>query len=258
MQRETKKAASFADPGLPAPLSFGVKPEEAIKYFRSKQVVTRKEFDLLAEDARSAAFTVSGIYKQDILEGFKSEIADSLEQGTSQKELTKRLRSILAGAGHRQLGAFHLETVIRTNLAMAYATGRRRSLEAVTEDFPFWQYHAVGDDRVRATHLVLDGMILPANHDFWRDHYPPWEFSCRCSCTATDSIPDDYNHQNPSGTGEVFYDEKGTPAKAEIGTRVYDLVAQGNFQGVPPQGGLREVIEAGAKRAERKRTRKRD
>lgn len=39
------------------------------------------------------------------------------------------------------------------------------------------------------------------------------------------------------------------PAKAEIGTSVYDLAAEGNFQGVPPQGGLKEVIEAGAQRA---------
>lgn len=38
------------------------------------------------------------------------------------------------------------------------------------------------------------------------------------------------------------------PAKPEIGTSVYDLKV-GDFRGVPPQGGLREVIEEGVKRS---------
>jgi hypothetical protein len=72
--------------------------------------------------------------------------------------------------------------------------------------------------------------------------------------TATDQTPEGYQHSNPSGEAEIFYDDAGMPAKAEIDTSVYDLAAEGTFQGVPPQGGLKEVIEAGAKRArERKK-----
>jgi uncharacterized protein with gpF-like domain len=34
------------------------------------------------------------------------------------------------------------------------------------------------DDRTRLAHAALNGMILPADHEFWRDHVPPWGFNC--------------------------------------------------------------------------------
>jgi hypothetical protein len=102
-----------------------VPPEEAIDYFRRKRVVTRKAFDDLEAEARSAAFTVSGVYKKDILEAFKEEIAQGLESGASQKAVVKGLKEILAGAGHRELGDFHLETIVRLNCRAAYQCGRK-------------------------------------------------------------------------------------------------------------------------------------
>lgn len=137
-------------------------------------------------------------------------------------------------------------------MAMAYGVGRRRALEDVSEDLPYWQYHAVMDDRVRPTHAALNNLILPANHAFWENHFPPYEFNCRCSVTATDEIPEGYNPENPNGEDDtkIFYDERGMPAKAEIGTTVHDLLVEGKLPGVPPQAGLRSVIEDGAKRAE--------
>ena len=53
------------------------------------------------------------------------EIVDSLEKGIAQAAVINRFRQILSGAGHQQLGAFHLETVFRTNNQMAYGVGRR-------------------------------------------------------------------------------------------------------------------------------------
>jgi hypothetical protein len=90
---------------------FDVAPTKAIEYFRRKKVVTRKEFDDLRDEARASAFTVGGIYRDDVLEGFKTEIARALEEGTPQRETIKRFREILDGASQAQLGAFHLETI---------------------------------------------------------------------------------------------------------------------------------------------------
>lgn len=232
--------------------SFELPPEEAIKYFRDKRVVRSEEFNDLRDEARSAAFTVGGIYRDDVLEAFKSEIARALEDGTPQREVIKRFREILAGAGHKQLGAFHLETVFRTNIQMAYGVGRRRALEEVTDDLSLWEYHAVMDDRTRPQHAALDGMVLPADHPFWDEHYPPWGFNCRCTVTARPAMPDDYDHSNPSGSAQIAYDRQGNPAKAEVGTSVVDL-AVGKFKGVPPQGGLKSVIEGAARRAKESR-----
>jgi len=236
---------SFAEP---IDLGFDVNPDDAIDYFKKKRVVTARQFDRLADDARSAAFTVGGVYRQDLLDGFKSEIVEALQSGTAQQTVVKRFRDILAGAGHRELGAFHLETIFRTNMQMAYGVGRRKGLEAVADDLPFWTYHTVGDDRVRPTHAVLNGITFPSSHEFWDTHFPPWDFNCRCSVTAAESTEAGYDHANPSGEGTIFYDNRGMPAKAEIGTAVYDL-AVGDFRGVPPQSGLKSVIETTAKQA---------
>ena len=234
--------------------SFDLPPEEAIRYFREKRVVTSKEFYDLRDEARAAAFTVGGIYREDVLNGFKEEIALALEKGTSQQEVTKRFRSILAGAGHKDLGAFHLETIFRTNMGMSYGVGRRRSLEDVAEDLPFWQYHAVMDDRTRPHHATLDGLTLPYDHEFWNEHFPPWGFNCRCSVTATYALPDGYDSDNPSGHARLVYDEREIPIKAETGTSVIDLSVS-RFNGVPPQARLQDVIEFAARRAQTERYR---
>lgn len=242
---QTSQASQFADP---VELSFDIPPREAIEYFRAKRVVTRKEFDKLFVEAREAAFTVGGIYRDDVLEAFKEEIAQALEQGTPQREVIKKFRSILDGAGHRRLGEFHLETIFRTNIQMAYGVGRRRGLEEVADDLPFWQYSAVLDDRSRPTHRALDGVVLPASHPFWNSHYPPWDFMCRCTVIALASPPAGYDPSNPSGEAQLSYGKDGSPAKAEWGTAVYDLSA-GRFQGVPVQGGLKETVEGASRRA---------
>lgn len=232
--------------------SFDVPPKEAIDYFRGKRVVRSNEFNDLRDEARASAFTIGGVYQDDVLTGFKEEIALALENGTPQREVIKRFRSILTGAGHRELGAFHLETIFRSNMMLSYGVGRRRSQEEVADILPYWEYAAVMDDRTRPQHSALNGVILPATHPFWRDHYPPWGFNCRCSVIAVRSMPGDYNPSNPSGEAQIVYDRTGNPAKAEMGTTVYDL-SVGKFQGVPPQGGLQEVIEGAAARARKGR-----
>lgn len=218
-------------------LRFDVPPQEAIDYFKRKKSVTKKEFEKLSAEAKSSAFTISGIYKTDVLDGFKMEMTDALETGRSQKDIVKKFKGILSGAGHKELGDFHLETIFRTNMMTAYGIGKRRAMEEVAEDLPFWEYSAVGDDRTRPTHRALDGIVLPFDHPFWDTHFPPWEFNCRCGINATYALPENYNPNNPSGNAEIIYDDKETPVKAEWQTQVLDLQTQ-KFAGIPPQARL--------------------
>jgi uncharacterized protein with gpF-like domain len=39
----------------------------------------------------------------------------------------------------------------------------------------------VGDARVRECHKKLDGVTLPADHEFWKEFYPLNGWRCRCS-----------------------------------------------------------------------------
>lgn len=252
-QDSALKTIEFQDP---VETAFNVPPKEAIEYFQSKKVLKSSAFKRLGREAKAGAFSVGGVYKEDVLQGFKDELRVALEKGRTQAQTIRRFQDILAGAGHRQLGEFHLETVFRTNTQTAYGVGRRQALEEVVEDLPIWQYHTVGDDRVRPRHDALNGIMLPADHSFWDSHFAPWDFNCRCSVTGAAEVPFGYNPKNPSGLlddrGEplvdISYDDRGLPAKAEIGTTLYDLKV-GSFNGIPRGATLKSAIEAGVKRS---------
>ncbi len=55
--------------------------------------------------------------------------------------------------------------------------------------YPNLQYETVGDDRVRDEHWALDGLIRPINDDFWKTHFPPNGWGCRCTVIQTDGEP---------------------------------------------------------------------
>lgn len=236
-------------------LRFDVPPAEAIEYFRRKKVLSKKEFEKLKRQAKAAAFTVSGIYEQDVLDAFKQEIESALEEGRTKTTIVKKFKEILNGAGHKMLGNFHLETVMRSNALMAQGVGRRKALEEVSEDLPYWEYSAVGDDRTRPTHQSLDGIIFPANHPFWDTHYPPWGMNCRCGVNAVFDYPQSYNHNQPNKDTLIAYDDKGLPAKAEYKTQVVDLKAT-KFVGVPKSADLEKALKDAAKRGLENRKRK--
>lgn len=237
---------------LNAQLRFDVPPAEAIDYFKRKKIDTKEEFLKLSRQAKAGAFTVGGIYEQDILEAFQKEIVGALETGQTQKFVTDKFKSILSGAAHKELGNYHLESVFRTNVQMAYGVGRRRAMEAAADDLPLWEYVAVNDDRTRPTHRALDGITFPANHPFWDEHFPPWGFSCRCSTIATFNYRKDYDHSKPNADTTIAFDEKGVPAKAEYLTQVIDLKAT-KFVGVPQQANLKRTLKSAAKRSKESR-----
>lgn len=230
-------------------MNFDVPPQEAIDYFKRKKIVTKKEFDKLSNEAKGGSFYVSGVYKKDVLTALHKEISDALESGQSQKQTIKNFKEILEGAGHKELGDFHLETVFRANMQTAYGVGRRRLMEDSADLLPFWQYSAVNDNRTRPMHRALDGLVYPANHEFWDEHYPPWGFNCRCSVIALLDYPDDYNHAKPNDDTTIAYDDDGLPAKAEYLNQGVDLKAT-NFVGVPRAANLEEVLKQNAIRAE--------
>jgi SPP1 gp7 family putative phage head morphogenesis protein len=49
------------------------------------------------------------------------------------------------------------------------------------EVLPLLQYDTAGDNRVRPAHQALDNIIRPVNDAFWKNHYPPLDFGCRCT-----------------------------------------------------------------------------
>lgn len=53
-------------------------------------------------------------------------------------------------------------------------------LMAQVDVFPYWKYTTAGDEHVRHTHHLLEGIILPANDPRWKKLFPPNGWNCRC------------------------------------------------------------------------------
>jgi hypothetical protein len=50
---------------------------------------------------------------------------------------------------------------------------------AVLKLRPYWQIMGPDDDRKRPTHRKALGVVLPADHPFWRTAFPPFGYNCR-------------------------------------------------------------------------------
>ena len=74
-----------------------------------------------------------------------------------------------------------LETIFRTNMQNAFATGRYMEMTApaVLKRRPYWRFSAVRDGRTTKVCAAAHGTILPANHPWWKTHIPPLHFNCR-------------------------------------------------------------------------------
>ena len=46
--------------------------------------------------------------------------------------------------------------------------------------FPYWEYRTVGDNKVREEHAALNGLVLAASDQRWKQIYPPNGWGCRC------------------------------------------------------------------------------
>ena len=80
-----------------------------------------------------------------------------------------------------RVGPRRLATIFDTNLRMAHARGRWERIEALKEEMPYLRYVATLDARTRPDHRRWHGTVLPVDDPWWRSHYPPNGWRCRCT-----------------------------------------------------------------------------
>ena len=187
--------------------------EAAADYIRGKAVADPKNFGNLPPQLKQRAFTVAGIEQMDVLRRMRDIIA-RLPEGTSWDEAKRDLASEISPFldvedGKRAKAArARAEFLLRTHGFQAYAVSRHQEQMGVVKDFPYWKYETVGDNRVRASHAALDGKVLRADDPWWKTHYPPWDWGCRCIV-----IPLDEEDAQEIGISE--HNDMPTPARNE-------------------------------------------
>ena len=159
---------------------------------RDRVRAKREVFDKLLPEMKARAFTAAGMENMVALARVQEAVA-KVPEGGDWKSARRQIAAELVGEWDAQAKKAKVdsatlaaaarrraETILQVNVSQARAVSRYAEQQAFKDDFPYLMYETVGDSRSRPSHAALDGKILPVDDPFWKDHYPPWEFGCRC------------------------------------------------------------------------------
>ena len=185
-------------------------PKKAIEWLKTKQVTT-ENYRNLTDSEIAKVYTIARITDLDMLQDIKSSLIQAAEQGKPfavwKKDILQHLanKGWLHPNGHNgkdiidpktgeifgsatDIGIHsiprRLENIYRTNMQAAYNAGQYQTYMADVDNRPYWQYDAVGDERTRAAHSAMDGLVYRYDDPFWTTFYPPNGYRCRCSVMA--------------------------------------------------------------------------
>lgn len=158
--------------------------DRAISFFRKKINLPTKRWNDLWQGQHALGFMTAGAVKADLLTDMREAVDRAIADGTSLGEFQKSFDDIVSRhgwsfRGHRKWRA---QLIYQTNVRTAYAAGRWQQMTSpeMTRRRPYLQYRH-GDSVVpREQHLSWDGMILPADDPWWKTHYPPNGWGCKC------------------------------------------------------------------------------
>ena len=120
---------------------------------------------------------------EDIKQDLQATTQKLIESGSHIREAKQVLSAKFEEHGLRPASKSQLETIFRTQTQIAFAAGKynaERHDPKVQDALWGYRYVTAGDDRVRPSHAILDGVTLPKGDKFWNKFYPPNGWNCRC------------------------------------------------------------------------------
>lgn len=159
-------------------------------------------FDTFSEGLNVGYNSSSIFYDADLALALKNDIA--LFSAFKETSFRKQLESFLTQNGEvvpwskYKKKAFelsieynerYLKTEYNHTVATAMNVDKWKSFIADADLYPNLKYNAINDSRTREKHRILDGLILPINHPFWKDNMTPIDWGCRCDIEQTDEEP---------------------------------------------------------------------
>jgi len=218
---------------------------EQVAFFRNKMgnLVPTARWDDLRRGEHDVGFMVAGAAKADLLADLAAGVERSLSEGKSLQAYRKDFRAAVerrgwhgwTGEGTEKGEAWRTRVIYQTNMATAYAAGRKAQL--LEGGFDLWVYKHGGSREPRPQHLAWNGLTLPPDHPFWRTHYAPNDFGCSCYVVGARSekgahrlggdpnkpLPEDWSRINPKTGAPVGI---GKNWDYSPGDRVVDVVRQ--------------------------------
>lgn len=180
-------------------ISFKLPPKEAINYLKAKGYNLTFSYKEMMHEAHHKAFTVAKVTRLDLLSDIKEEILKAQKEGSSYQSFKKSIKPTLIKKGwwgdveviNPKTGEFknifvgdkRLKTIFLTNMRVAYQVQKATKFYA-DDAVEYLRYISVLDNRTRPAHKALHGTILKKDDPFWKSHYPPNGWNCRCRVQA--------------------------------------------------------------------------
>lgn len=173
-------------------------PPEVLDYFRDKKLTPRFSWLDVWGEEHAHAFTVAGVLEERTLADFRAGIDQALANGTGfdtfKAEMQRRLKPI-GWWGPRSVAdpesgkvktvdftrPRRLQTTFWSNVRSARAAGQWNRMQRTKRALPFILYVRTTAGDPRPEHLRWAGIILPVDHPFWRTHFPPNGWGCKCA-----------------------------------------------------------------------------
>lgn len=153
----------------------------AVQAIHSRQPTTGETMSKLLPEFRARAFAVANLADLERVVRIQQAV-ERVPQGESWQRARQAIAKELAHDLEKDKARHLAQRIVRSEVAKAISVARYQEMTDPEEMalFPYWQYKSVGDSRTRSTHKLLHGVTLPANDPFWREHFPPWDYGCRC------------------------------------------------------------------------------
>lgn len=153
------------------------------------------------QEQHQLGFTVARSAGFDIVKDIHAALMDAMERGRTFEDFKRGLIPTLQKKGwwgdttvtdpatgetrRVELGSLRrLETIFDVNMSVSFAEGRWEQQQAVSDAFPYLRYEGVLDSKIRPQHRRWHGTILPLDHPWWKTHYPPNGWKCRCDAVS--------------------------------------------------------------------------
>ncbi|VYS90047.1 Phage Mu protein F like protein [Campylobacter ureolyticus] len=176
-------------------IDFFKKPDELVARLKAKNPEAHFDYDEIKHDAHKRVFTIAKMMNLDLLKDMQNSLTKAFHNGVTFDEWKKDIIPHLKKSGWWGeievddpksgkpkkvfVGARRLKRIFDTNLRTSYAGAKKQSLDE--SSLEYYRYTAVLDSRTRPTHRAMHGIILPKDHPFWKNNFPPNGWGCRCT-----------------------------------------------------------------------------
>lgn len=203
-------------------VGFGTPFAAQLEHLRRKLDLPSERWDDIMRAAHDRAFIVAGAAKADLLADLHGAVEAAMAGGESIGAFARRFEDVVArhgwtgwtGQGSAAGRAWRARIIYTTNMATSYAAGRWQQMNepAFAAQRPFWKYvHADGVLNPRPLHLAWHGTTLPREHPFWKTHFAPNGWGCRCEIMPVKAPAAGAPTQPPAGWDQVDPDSGEPP-----------------------------------------------